>query len=303
VTAAFPRFDPEDGVTILEPGGSGPGHWVGCPSVLVDAERGSTLLVHRRRRPRGGEPPDRGWECCIAESADGVRFDELWSVRKEQLGSTSLERFCLRRDPAGGYLLYTSYEHPDDGRWRIDVLRADAPDGFDPAAATTVLTPAGTGTAAVKDPYVVRHGDGWLMYVSTFLTDAGPAPTCLAASEDGVAFRWLGETLPVGTGWDRYQARLSAIVRAGPGFVGFYDGAASAAEDTEERLGLAVSTDLRRWERVTADGPWLVSPHATGSLRYVDAVEREGEWWLYYEYARADGSHELRLSRVRAEPA
>lgn len=294
----FPRFDPDDGVTILEPGGTGPGHWVGCPGVLWDPVRESVLLTYRKRRPRGGEPPDRGWECCVAESRDGVRFTDLWSVRKEELGSTSLERFCLRRDDDGRYLLYTSYEHPEDGRWRIDVLEADAPDAFDVASAGTVLTPAATGTAAVKDPYVVRAGPAWLMYVSTFLTDDGPAPTCLAVGDDGISYRWLGEVLPVGEGWDRYQARLSGIVGWGGGFVGLYDGAASAAEDTEERLGVAVSFDLRSWLRVSPDGPWLVSPHATGSLRYADGVEVDGELWLYYEAARADGSHDLRLSRL-----
>jgi hypothetical protein len=42
-----------------------------------------------------------------------------------------------------------------------------------------------------------------------------------------------------------------------------------------------------------------VSPHATGSLRYLDALDlRERKRLLYYEYARPDGSHELRLSRL-----
>ena len=211
-----------------------------------------------------------------------------------------MERFCLHRDEHGRYLLWTSYEHPDDGRWRIDVLEADAPDAFDVARARTVLTPSQTGTAAVKDPYVLRVGPAYRMYVSTFITEDGPAPTCLAISHDGLSFRWLGETLAVGSGWDAYQARLSGVVSADGVFVGLYDGAASAADDTEERLGLAVSLDLRRWERLTVDGPWLVSPHASGSLRYADALLLDGEWWIYYEAACADGSHELRLNRVAA---
>ncbi len=291
-------FDPEDGTTILEPDAPGPGNWVGCPSVVYDAERERILLTYRLRRPRGGPPPDRGYECRIAESSDGVRFTDLWSVTKDAFATTSMERFNLQRSPAGGWLLYVSYEHPEDGRWRIDVLEADAPDAFDPASAHTVLTPAGTGTDAVKDPYVVRVGPEYRMYVSTFLTAAGPAPTCLAVSRDGLEYRWLGEVLDVGAGWDRYQARLSGIVRSAETFVGFYDGAASAAEDTEERLGLAVSGDGRSWRRLSVDEPWLVSPHASGSLRYLDALELEGSRWLYYEAARADGSHELRLNCV-----
>lgn len=216
-----------------------------------------------------------------------------------------MERFNLHRDPDGRYLLYLSYEDPDDGRWRIDVIEDRSPDGFDPDRRLSVLTAAGTGTAAVKDPYVLREGHAYLMLVSTFLTDAGPAPTCLATSRDGLGFRWEGEVFGVGAGWDRYQARLSTVLRteAGLGFLGFYDGAAVPDEDTEERLGVAVSPDLRRWERLSVDEPWLVSPHATGSLRYLDALALEREWWLYYEVARADGAHELRLSRVPAGDA
>ena len=296
---AFPAFDPEDGVTVFAPEARGAGHWVGCPSVFYDPASETVLLTYRQRRRRG-EPLDRGWRCAVAESTDGISFRYLWAVENHELGSTSMERFCLHRDEHGRYRLYTSYEHPDDGRWRIDVLEAAAPDAFDVTAARTVLTPTATGTAAVKDPYVVRVGPAYLMYVSTFLADDGPAPTCLAISSDGLSFRWIGETLGVGTGWDRHQTRLSGIVRAGGVYVGLYDGAASAAEDTEERLGLAVSLDLRHWVRLTVDGPVLVSPHATGSLRYADALELDGEWWIYYEYARADGSHELRLNRVPA---
>jgi hypothetical protein len=294
-----PSFDPEAGVTILEPDGTGPGNWVGAPSVLYDPARESILLTYRRRRPRG-EPGERGYRCCVAESRDGVSFRDLWTIDKDALQTTSMERFDLHRDPRGRYLLYLSYEDPEDGRWRIDVIEDTEPDGFDPARRKPVLTAAGTGTAAVKDPHVLRHGPAYLMLVSTFLTDQGPAPTFLATSLDGVGFRWEGELLGVGAGWDRYQARLSAVVRGETGYVGFYDGAAGPEEDTEERLGVAVSADLRRWDRLSVDGPWVVSPHATGSLRYLDALPLEREWWLYYEVARADGAHELRLSRVPA---
>ena len=300
--APFPRFDPEAGVTVLEPDATGRGNWVGCPSILEDAFRGTLLLTYRKRRPRGGPPPDRGYECCIAESADGVTFTDLWRVTKEDLATESMERFCLHRDPDGRYLLYLSYVDPADGRWRIDVCEARAPDAFDVRTARPVLSAAGTGTDAVKDPYVLRVGPAYYMYVSTFLTPDGPAPTSVAVSLDGLRFHWLGETLGVGEGWDRYQARLSGILPLERGFLGFYDGAASAAEDTEERLGIALSFDLVRWRRLSVEEPWLASPHASGSLRYVDCLRRDEEAWLFYEYARADGSHELRLSRVPMDP-
>jgi beta-xylosidase len=82
--------------------------------------------------------------------------------------------------------------------------------------------------------------------------------------------------------------------------VGFYDGSASHAENYEERCGIAVSSDLFSWRRISTEKPWLVSQHGSGSVRYADAMIHEGEWWIYYEMTRPDGAHELRLARVPA---
>ena len=68
-------------------------------------------------------------------------------------------------------------------------------------------------------------------------------------------------------------------------------------ENYEEKTGIAVSLDLIHWQRLTHDGPYVVSPHATGSLRYLHPLELENEWRYYYEYARADGAHEIRMNR------
>jgi len=294
-----PGFDPEAGETIVLPDAPGAGHWAGAPSVVV-AEHGRVLLSYRRRRPRDGSPDERGYLGAIAESNDGGRsFADIWRVTKHEIGTSSLERSCLRRAPEGDWLLYTSWEDPpSSGKWRVDVLRAPVPGGFSAASATGVLLPDDLGVDAVKDPYVLTYGGEMLMYVSTFLTPQGPAPTGLATSRDGVRFAWQGEALGVGAGWDAYQARLSSVSRLGAGFVGYYDGAASPADDTEEHCGVAVSLDLRSWHRVTPERPALVSPHASGSLRYVEAVDIEGSSFVYYEYARPDGSHELRRNQL-----
>lgn len=69
-------------------------------------------------------------------------------------------------------------------------------------------------------------------------------------------------------------------------------------ENYEERTGLAQSLDLVHWDRITENAPALVSPHASGSLRYIDVLQTDEEVLYYYEYARPDGSHELRMSRL-----
>jgi hypothetical protein len=52
---------------------------------------------------------------------------------------------------------------------------------------------------------------------------------------------------------------------------------------------------------VTCAGPALASPYASGSLRYLDAVHlpAEGRLLYYFEMARADGAHELRVDEVQ----
>ncbi|MBE3584109.1 MAG: hypothetical protein IMX01_08350 [Limnochordaceae bacterium] len=123
--------------------------------------------------------------------------------------------------------------------------------------------------------------------------------TGLAVSTDGVHFQWKGDILsPSEQGWDCYAARIASVLYVPPFFTAFYDGSASVAQNYEERTGLAMGTDLRHLERVTVDGPILVSANAPGTLRYIDALPFRDEIY-YYEYVRADGSHELRLNRVR----
>lgn len=74
-----------------------------------------------------------------------------------------------------------------------------------------------------------------------------------------------------------------------------YDGSASEAENYEERCALAVSTNLRYWRSVSPAGPFVTSPFASGSARYFDAKFANGQWHLFYEFARQDGAHDMRV--------
>ncbi len=86
-----PLFDPEKGTTVVEPRGREAGWWAGAPSALYDGESGKFYLYHRLRRPRGVEP-ERGGECCIAQSGDGIAFRTIWRAEKSQFDSDSMER-------------------------------------------------------------------------------------------------------------------------------------------------------------------------------------------------------------------
>lgn len=319
VMAPLPPLDPGRGIVVREPERGEPGYWAGCPAVWYEAGRQRFWLSYRQRRPRGAAP-DRGWRCALAVSSDGVVFDDVWEICKEELATASMERFSLIPVPGGRYQLYISYVDPADSRWRIDVLEAADPAGFAARSARPVLTAAGTGTEGVKDPCVLRIGPATYVFASfaaarsftaeqrqrahrtadIYNTGVTTHPTGLATSLDGVSFDWHGTVLDTGQRWDAYQSRLTCVIPVGAGYLGLYDGSASARENYEERCGVAVSGDLWHWQRLTTGRPWLTGPYGSGATRYLDAVLLDSQWWIYYEMTRADGAHDLRLLRVPA---
>ena len=313
-----PLFDPERGVTIASPQGSGAGHWAGAPSALVSD--GVVYLAYRLRAPA----PERGHHLVVARSRifgrpvrDGVRFAAPVVIPKEEFGALSIERCALVRIGRTVQVL-VSFVSAEDARWRIGMI--DDPFAQELPGRTRarlVLVPDAIGVAGVKDPWVRRLGDLWLMFVSF-----GPLPehappdlhatgdalstghtrslTGVATSRDGETWTWLGPVLEPSPGrWDDHTTRLSTAIRVGAGWIGLYDGS-TLAGNYEERCGLAFSDDLIRWRRADIDGPVIGTATGPGGVRYVDVCELpDGTRRAYYEYTRPDGSHELRTAVVR----
>ena len=340
------HFDPTEGVTVVEPPGSGPGYWAGAASILYDGPpsaepkvvgtsaagrpparcgrtaasrpaRGTFYLYYRLRRPRG---EGRGYLCRVAQSKDGVQFETVWEARREEFASPSVERAALVKTPEGRFRLYLSLVDEADGRWKVEVMEARSPAEFRPGERQRVLDPVALGLAGVKDPYVMLLGGLYWALLSyaplpggreeaglhasgdAYATGKTTSHTGLATSGDGFRFDWQGDVFsPVPARWDAYAARIGTVLPAGAGFLAFYDGGASVGENYEEKCGLAVTLDLKHFHRVSVAKPFATSPHGSGSLRYLDAVSVGREVYAYYEYARPDGSHELRLSRLHLE--
>ena len=319
---ALPLFDPVDGAVVARPDGEGEGFWAGGPSVLFDDRCGTFYLNYRlRTQLRDHGRAGRGGETVVAVGVDGAQFEKIWSASKDAFGALSIEKSCLVLTPENRFRLYVSYSAVADFRWRIDMMEAADPLDFDPEDRVTVLDCDGTGTEGVKDPVIVNAGGLWHMYVNmaprpqtddhavfdrmhregnAFVSGEVACGTGLAISADGIRFNWLGEVIPCGTGWDKYLARISALVYTPPFFTAIYDGRPNSGANYCDTPSLAVTSDLRTFTKVDLGQGRLRSPYGRGTLRYMDALRIGSDIHYFYEMARQDGSHELRTIKVAA---
>lgn len=83
---------------------------------------------------------------------------------------------------------------------------------------------------------------------------------------------------------DSRGVRVSAVRLTAGSIVAYYDGRASAAENYEERTGIATGP---KPTALTAHGPIAQSPYGEGGLRYLSILDlgESGERY-YYETAR-----------------
>jgi len=305
-----PLFDPDGGLTIAAPAGRGRGEWAGAPGAV--AAEGVVHLSYRLRAP----PPLRGHTVVISRSEDGVRFERVWQMSRDAIAALSIERCAIVRTP-DRWCLLVSFVAEADRRWRIEAIEADEIERLDPRSRRPALLPEAIGVAGVKDPWVRRVGDAWQLFASFGPLPAGAGSdlhvtgdalstgrtgslTGLGTSRDLVEWEWRGAVLgPTPGCWDDHTARLTTAIRVGDEWVGLYDGS-RVEGNYEERCGVAVSSDLVEWRKVSVDGPAIGTASGAGGVRYAELVEMpDGSVRAYYEFTREDGSHDLRTALSR----
>ncbi len=292
--------DPDRSELAIAAPGTEAGTWAGAPSAVLAGDE--IFLAYRLRRPVG---QGRGYAVAVARSADGVRFQTIQLIGKQEMDAESLERPALVLTPDGTWRLYLSCATPGTKHWRVELLEASAPDKFEPSQRTTVLP--GDAASAVKDPVIVRHGGSWHLWASVHPLDdpdnTDRMRTDYATSPDGIAWTWHGTALQARPGaWDSRGVRVSAVRFETERLVAYYDGRASVAENYEERTGIAIGNSP---VDLTAVGlsPVGQSSAGAGGLRYVTIVDMEdGRERIYYELTRADGRHELRTELRPVRP-
>ena len=289
---------PERSVIAIEAPGDEPGTWAGAPSAVRDGDQ--IVLAYRLRRPIG---QGRGYAIAIARSADGVEFETIQVITKAEMDTESLERPTLVRPPTGTWRLYLSCATWGTKHWRVEMLEADAPDAFDARHRTVVLP--GDAVTGVKDAVIVSRPDVWHLWASVhpLADDANTdrMTTDYATSADGIEWTWHGHALTPRRGeWDSRGVRVSAVRFTPAGVVAYYDGRASAAENYEERTGVALG-DGPAALSATSLAPVGAPPDGRSGLRYMDIVDLgNGRERWYYEVTRPDGRHDLRTELRQA---
>ena len=287
---ALPLPDLSTAEVVVPAPGAGPGNWAGAASATVVDD--VVWLAYRVRRPL---TEGRGVSTVVARSADGVRFETVSEVRRDDFGAESFERPVVLRRPDGGWRLYLSCATPASKHWWIEAVDADSPEGF-PTGARTVVA-SGDATVAIKDPVILVEDGTWHMWTTEHpLDEVGHEDrmrTAYSTSVDGLHWDRRGTVLEPRPGeWDARGARVTAVLSLEP-LVVLYDGRARAEDNWHEVTGVARG---RADGVLTADrgGPVARSPHSDGALRYASAVRLDdGSVRFYVEAARPDGAHDL----------
>jgi hypothetical protein len=265
----------------------GTGNWIGAASALVHGDH--IYLAYRDRHP---VEQGRGNRVYVARTPidDGIHFDTLCAVDKAEMDAESLERPALDVAPDGNWFLYLSCATFHSKHWRIERLRAGRPDDF--AARTRETVYPGSAAYGIKDPVLVRDTSLRVWATLHPLTEgdenADQMTSVLADSCEPVM-------VPDPGTWYSRGTRITAVL----GGYAYFDGRASAAQNYEERTGIA------RWDgtRYVPFGGPASSPFGGGALRYVSAVALPGDRTrLYYESATDYGSHELRTELRASTP-
>jgi hypothetical protein len=265
---------------LVLPVAHGPGNWIGAASAVIHGDH--IYLAYRDRHP---VEKGRGNRAYVARSPidDGVNFDTLCIIDKEDMDAESLERPALDVTPDGDWDMYLSCATFNSKHWRIERLRAGRPEDFSARTRKTIFP--GSAAFGIKDPVLVRRDQDLRIWATLHPLTEGDENADQMISVN--ARNCDPVMVPEPGTWYSRGTRITAVV----GEHAYFDGRASAAQNYEERTGIAKWNGSRY---IPTAGP-ASSPFGGGALRYVSAITLpDSRLRLYYESATRYDSHELR---------
>lgn len=304
------RFERHD--VILRPDKNEPEWWAGAPSV-ARGEDGTFWLV-ARMRTADSQRGLRGYEIRILRSSDGVRFDSVHSIKREEVPIPGFERPALLRDPATGKFKLYACGPWKEGPWAIIKFEdVDSPDHFDPSSAYPMIQAPEKSferdivPVEYKDPVVVHAGGKYHAYVTGYIRQN--ERIFHYTSEDGEAWSPVGNVRdPVLdlAGWHDFFVRPSSLVPLGVGYLFVYEGSDVTWHDPVYNIGtgLAYTFDLHTMQDLTPNAPLLLSKTPSehfATFRYSSWLRVGEELFIYAEVACPNETHEIRLYRIPME--
>ncbi len=301
------RFESHD--VILEPDRDEPEWWAGAPSVVRDGD-GVFWLACRMRsahRPRG----ERGYELRILRSEDGIHFEKVHTLRREDVPIPGFERPALSIDSRTGRFKLYGCGTWQDGPWCVIKFDdVDRPEQFVPQSAKPVIQPRPKAydhdaiVTQYKDPVIFEAGG--LFHAYTIGTMQETERTYHFTSVDGETWEPAGspyESILDLAGWHDFYVRPSCVLPVGVGYLFIYEGSNVKWYDPVYNIatGLGFTFDLHTIHDLTPESPLLLSSTPSerfATFRYSHWLHVDGEIWVYAETARPNRSNEIRLFRL-----
>lgn len=305
------RFGSYD--VILRPDKDEPEWWAGAPSVVRD-NAGIFWMACRMRMadaPRGL----RGYEIRILQSGDGIHFEKVRSIRREDVPVPGFERPALLIDPLSHKFRLYGCGPWQEGPWRIIKFEdADSPDQFVPTSAKPVISPIDklherdVPPDEYKDPVILYAEGAYHCYVIGVVRRTERIFHFMSA--DGETWEPVGspyDSIMKLDGWHDFYVRPASILPLGAGHLFIYEGSNVKWFDPVYNIatGLGFSFDLQSVIDLTPGAPLIQSSTPSARFhtwRYSHWMWVNDEIWVYAEVAAPNETNEIRLFRVPRDP-
>ncbi len=294
--------------TVLKPDKEAAEYWAGAPSVVQDKE-GTFWMAARMRSP---EHPRglRGYEVRILKSSDGIHFEKVHSIRREQVPIPGFERPALLIDPMTNKFKVYACGPWKKGPWSIVKFEdADDPTQFQANTARPVIQAPikqferDVSVTEYKDPVILFANGNFHCYVIGYIRKNERIFHYMSA--DGEHWEPVGdinEPIMDLSGWHNFFIRPAAVLPMGIGYFFIYEGSSTTWYDPVYNVvtGLGFTFDLHNIIDLTPDGPLVRSttPSSFYTWRYSHWIIVDDEIFVYAEVATPIQSHEIRLFRL-----